>query len=287
MKPIEIGDFCRRSEEHHRPASVSRAPYAYELRGTPPPTSILLSLRTPIKDQKSASACVAFAVTSAIEHNMQAPVHLSERDLYWKARALEHDGSSCRDEGSNIPIACKSAIDEGVCRESDAPFVEKEVNRHPTEAQQSEAWRHRLPSDSYQRISGTRREAILSALHEGPYGRKVVIGVALLARHWQEYDWTNGPLGVPPSANGGHAIVIAGWLGEDPLENAFVLGDMGASPHGNVNGMASKLRNSYIIQNSWSESWGLGGYGFLTADYVHGMHAYDLSVLRGTPAGMP
>jgi C1A family cysteine protease len=286
MQQIVIGDYCRRSEERHRPASVSRAPYAYALRGTPPPTSILLELRTPIADQGSLSSCVANAVTTAIEHNMQTPVELSRRDLYWKARALEHDGSSCRDEGSNIPIACKSAIEEGVCRESDAPYIEKEVNRGPTEAQQSEAWRHRLPQDSYQRISGDRKAGILSALHEGPFGRKVVIGVALLARHWQEYDWTSGPIGVPPSANGGHAITIAGYIGEDVAAAAKLLQDMCATIT-ESHDAAAKLANCYIVQNSWSEGWGLYGYGFLSADYVHGMHAYDLSVLRGTPAGMP
>lgn len=285
MQQIVIGDFCRRSEEHHRPASVSPRGRGTSVL-TPPPTSILLPLRTPIADQGSLSSCVANAVTTAIEHNMQTPVELSRRDLYWKARALEHDGSSCRDEGSNIPIACKSAIEEGVCAEKDAPYIENEVNRGPTEAQQSEAWRHRLPADSYQRISGDRKAGILSALHEGPFGRKVVIGVALLARHWQEYDWTSGPIGVPPSANGGHALTIAGYIGEDADAATSLLQAMGASTS-EARTMATVLQNCYAIQNSWSRDWGLGGYGFLTADYVHGMHAYDLSVLRGTPAGMP
>lgn len=243
------------------------------------PVSMFLPLRTPIKNQRAIGSCVWHAITSAIEHEMGAPLDLSELAGYWLSRRLEGDGSECRDEGCSIPTSCVLVTKHGFCREEYWPYREELVNQIPSESALAECYRNISPATSFVRVL---RSGLKSAICQN---KKVVFGAAINGEDWSDYIGDR-VLQKPATSQGGHATLLVGFIGENETDENItdILRRMGLSIMGafalcSLAGDA--LRGCWIGQNSWGEDWGLNGFYFISDDYIKDlMWSYDFNVLK-------
>ncbi|MBC2604538.1 C1 family peptidase [Pelagicoccus albus] len=91
---------------------------------------------------------------------------------------------------------------------------------------------------------GRSKKCIQNLIHVLNSGMPVVSGMA-----WPEYELishTSVLSKQPPRSGNGHAVTIVGYRCED-----------GVLEH-----------TKFIFRNSWGDSWGTGGYGFLTYEYL-------------------
>ncbi len=202
-----------------------------------------------IENQGAVGSCVGNATASCLELYALSKLDLhkdfSRLFIYWNARDL---GNITGDEGAYLRDGLKSCNTLGVCEESFWPYIESDVNEYPSNAAYDEARKNR--NITYERITNTDIAAFKNAIFNG---MSVVIGMALSSSFYS----ITGPLadqnyvGILEDADfiGGHAMNVVGY--DD-----------------NLNG------GSFIVENSWGESWGDLGYFALPYD-VWINDAYD------------
>ncbi len=107
---------------------------------------------SPVEDQKKLGSCTANALVGALEFLERkdgVPFEdLSRLFVYYNERVIEHTVSS--DSGAMLRDGIKSLAKQGVCAESDWPYVLTHFKEKPPKACYTEAGLHLITS--YQRL---------------------------------------------------------------------------------------------------------------------------------------
>lgn len=197
-------------------------------------------LLPPVYDQGALGSCTANAVAAAVEFDLKkqglpdfAPSRLF---IYYNERVIEHTVHD--DAGAMIRDGFKSIAHQGVCPESDWPYI---VDDH--------RYREKPPAKCY-------TEALLSkaikyrAVHQSAYslryviaqGFPVVFGFTVYESFESDDVARTGvvPMPAPGEAEiGGHATALVGYTPDD-----------------------------FIGRNSWGGEWGDRGYFRIPAKYI-------------------
>lgn len=226
----------------------------------------------PVEDQGHFQSCTANAVISMVEFLFHACTgeqrDFSRHFLYHNTRRLLGWEGDC---GGQIRATIKALRVFGVLPESDWPYDEIHLEARP-EAYHY-AYAQNFKSLSYSRLdcngnqTRTTLESVRQALRDGfpvAFGFPVYDSIARL----ESTVISNGG-SVPEAANaiiplpkkgdklvGGHAMLAVGYDDSIP-----------------VRGQAQP--GALIIRNSWGQSWGDMGYGYLPYDYAINSLAVD------------
>lgn len=190
---------------------------------------------------------VSEEATAAAENRAPAPtVQVSRLFVYNMSR--QEMGELGSDEGTYIRVCFDVLSRFGVCREDVWPYDPAKVFTSPSLKAQREATGHKI--HSYYRIKdyGTARvDQVIQALrakHPVVFGTQVTNGFMSLSG-----DSTVGPPTDGKDIAGGHAMMIVGYV-----------------------------KGNFLVKNSWSKSWGDGGFCYLTPEYIAWNGTADLWV---------
>ena len=211
-------------------------------------------------DQLNESSCVVNAWTGAamilqsLEAGDTARTMLSRQFLYWTARCLT--GSQKTDGGTYLRSGAKALAATGICGETDWPYNPAKVVISPGEAAFMEASNNKIKGYYSLTVGGSDRlndmEACIKVNHPVPFGTQV-------GQELEDYDGNpNTIFNAPSSSLGGHALLVVGVR------------------------RFSGVR-SWKIRNSWSPSWGLGGYFWASDSYMSAPMTSDLWVATYMP----
>ncbi len=186
---------------------------------------------SPVKNQGSEGACVGFAGAVGVkEYQEQIDygtfISLSPRFLYEESKKI-----SGHKEGTTLVACAKVLVDKGVCESKFWKYIPKQPGQWLPGAYHN-ALKYRVKS-GYVRITNP-KELKASLIKYGA----VIIGVKVYKNWYEEKNghipdrkgWFNKMLG-------GHAITITGF---------------------------NNITQRYEFKNSWGESWGNSGYGYLS-----------------------
>ena len=199
----------------------------------------------PIKDQGSEGSCTAHAGTSANEWIHRAYLHASPvfSPQYTYAKELIAQGQFPDDDGSDGETLCETMIVDGCCELSLYPYVAGQILK-PTPAQDADAAQFRLGA-----YHGLANSAVAQSVLADPTPWPIEIGFDVFSSFESDQTAETGIMTVPAASEdllGGHEVLIVGC-------------DLG--PSATIRPAACPP--AFIVQNSWSESWGLKGFFFM------------------------
>jgi hypothetical protein len=209
--------------------------------------------------QGQEDSCVEFSVVAfrealwAIKHNNTLCVQLSVADLYWNVRNYPIIGKwlDKKDMGTSTRRALKILTKNGVCPESDMPYIAGQWNAPPPEAA--------IKNESNFKIGKTWRvipydvNMLLGVLNSG---RPILISLTV----WDSFEFykgTDGILTIPKTNKenyiGVHEMVLVG---------------------------ANIDKKLWIMRNSYDITWGDKGYCYMPFGYEQ----FWLSAWSGDPS---
>lgn len=201
-----------------------------------PPIAVDLRPNLPVvRDQgDTRGTCVAFAVTAAHEFDREvagaAAEHLSEEALYWGCKVVDGQWRS----GTLFSSAARTLSTTGQPPEPVWPYDPKRPNGVPYAPVSP-------PDAGWLTSSMAAMSADASTVRsELDAGSPVVLGVVVFDSMFRPTP--KGRVELPPAGSpvrGRHAVLAVGY-------NADAL----------------------LIRNSWGETWGVDGYGWLTDAYT-------------------
>lgn len=203
----------------------------------------------PVRDQGQRGTCLAFAVTAAHEMGRAEgdPVEedLSEEALYWGCKVVDGQWRS----GTRFASAAVAIGSSGQPLDAVWPY-------DPTRPEGAAYHPPTLPNEDWYK-SGLATAALdLAAVRAAlDGGRPVLLGVAVFDTLFS--PTAEGRVEAPPATaprRGRHAVLAVGY-------------ETGA----------------LLIRNSWGTTWALGGYAWLSDEYVE-RHANEAWVLQPAPA---
>lgn len=208
-----------------------------------------------VSNQYPINSCVGNATADAFEAQIaqrkgiepsQVP-NLSRLFIYWNARNLENPPGGHKDDGTRIRLAFDSLARYGAPSETTYPYVISKVNDRPTLRSYREAIQHRI--SKFYRIDGTGNERIGQIKQALSAGCPVVFGTKI-ANSFKAYR--GGTIYLPKDSYiGGHAMCLVSW---------------------------SEEKQAFELRNSWGESWGISGYGWIHKSYIASNVARDFWV---------
>jgi C1A family cysteine protease len=237
-------------------AVLKKLPAKFDLRSKCPKT---------VYDQGQLGSCTANAIAGAVEFDQikqgQKPATPSRLFIYYNERAMEH--SIQVDSGAQIRDGIKSVAKQGACPETlwpyddtpppdeDSPCPSCKFAQKPPPKCYTEALKHQILV--YRRVPqvlNTLKGCLAS-------GYPFVFGFTCYTN--LPFKTKTGDIPMPGAQDhviGGHAVLAVGY--DDAQRKLF-------------------------IRNSWSKSWGKGGYGSLPYAYVlDGGLADDFWTIRTT-----
>jgi C1A family cysteine protease len=191
---------------------------------------------SPVVDQGKLGSCTANAIVSGLREFMllndsrQEFKRLSRLFLYWWERKLE--GTVYRDSGASLRDGMKVLNKKGVCLENSWPYDIKTFENSPTESEINEAQNYII--SGYQRI-----KSIDEIKHALFINHLVVFGMTVYESF--ENTGSDGIVAIPKDGEqelGGHALCVVGY--DDNFNNG-----------------------SFIVRNSWGDTWGDEGYCYI------------------------
>lgn len=199
------------------------------------------------------------------KENNQAPqknflIRPSRLFQYYATRKLR--GTISEDSGASIREAIKAGAIFGVAKESLWLYNILNFKKNPPSSVWSNATTHKVKS--YHAISDgdvhTMKEALASGYLVG-FGFSVFSG--LMSREVAKTGMV-----VKPKANetclGGHAVALAGYDDDKVM------------PDGS--------KGAFLVRNSWGSSWGIGGYFWMSYNYVGDSRlSNDFWVIESSP----
>lgn len=212
-----------------------------------------------IEDQGAIGSCTANAGTDCVEFVMRKlgleQPELSRLFVYFATRTWVAGWDPADDSGAYIRDTMKAMSVHGACREELWPYSRR-FSDQPSQEACEEAETRQVTS--YWRCDNL--DAIRTCLAEG----YVLEGGFVCPEGMFTYDCeTTGVVPMPKNSDdvvGGHAVTFVGY-------------DDG--------------RRLLKFKNSWGQSWGDGGYGYLPYDYVLQGLADDFWTVRGIEVVAP
>jgi hypothetical protein len=240
------------------PDRVDLRDWLYRPSLDPLPARLVNCAKVPeILDQGREGACTGFALAAVVQFGLgrRGRGRVSPRMLYEMARRYdEWPGEDY--EGSSARGGMKGWTAHGVCTRASWPDTLKGIAQ-ATEARMAEA--RGIPGGAYYRV----RHRNVRDMH-GALADAGILYVTLMVHDgWSDPDgpsrrvapgWTLPTIQRSGKADSGHAVAFVGYTDE-----------------------------GFIVQNSWGESWGEGGFALLPyEDYL--IHATDVWVAQvGVP----
>lgn len=195
----------------------------------------------PVYDQGQLGSCTGNAIAAAVDfqrHKAGLPfITPSRLFIYWGERNIE--GTVSQDAGAEIRDGIKFVAADGVCPESDWPYVEGAFAIEPP----SDTWTTAL-SDvvrGYSRLDNSNLDELKGCLAGGdPF----VFGFTVYPSFESDSAAKTGDVEMPlgnEAPLGGHAVLCVGYVDEG---------------------------QHFIVRNSWGPTWGVEGYFFLPYAYL-------------------
>ncbi|MEG0546378.1 MAG: C1 family peptidase [Oscillospiraceae bacterium] len=206
-------------------------------------------------DQGALGSCSANAGVAArmIMSNVKPP--LSRLFLYYKERELE--GTTGEDSGATMRDVCKALKKYGVCKEIFWRYNIENFAKKPRLIPSILALRFRI--SSYMSFDGDQNPDNISQVKQYLFlkNQPVLVGVQVYESFESEIVSSTGFIPIPNEKKeqllGGHAMLIVGY--DDKIQ-------------------------SFIVMNSWGNSWGDNGYGYLPYDFARLNYAFDFWVIE-------
>ncbi len=205
------------------------------------PTSVDLRKQCPpVYDQGQLGSCTANAIGAAFEFELlkQNLPDLSPSRLfiYYNERAIE--GTVKSDSGANIRDGIKSVGKQGVCSESEWPYLIAKFKIKPLAKCYTDALK--FLALSYLAVSQD-LTSMKSCLAEG---YPIVIGFSVYTSFESAGTAKTGIVNLPLKSEkllGGHAVLVVGY---------------------------DDVSQRLIVRNSWGSSWGQSGYFTMPYAYL-------------------
>lgn len=213
---------------------------AHAVRALPAKVDLRPQCPTTVYDQGQLGSCTANAIAAAIEFDrlkQQLPDFMPSRlFIYYNERSME--GTINSDAGAMIRDGIKSVNLQGVCLESEWPYIESQFTVKPSDAAYVSGLEHQALS--YQRVAQTltQLKGCLAA------GFPFVFGFSIYESFETDEVAQTGHAPMPgpnEKSLGGHAVLGVGY--DDATQ-------------------------TFLIRNSWGPNWGMGGYFTLPYSYV-------------------
>jgi C1A family cysteine protease len=181
---------------------------------------------------------------------------------YYATRKIE--GTVSEDSGATIRDTAKAGAQYGVCDEKLWPYDVSKFAVNPPAAAWTAAASHKVTS--YHAITDGDLLTMKASLAQGYL---IEFGFNVYDYFMSQQMATQGFLDVPKSGEslqGGHATDLCGW--DDNMTNPF----------------NSSSKGAFLVRNSWGLTWGLGGYFWMSYDYVKSTKlASDFWVILSAP----
>lgn len=196
---------------------------------------------SPVYDQLTLGSCTANALAGAMEFNQRKqglPTWVPSRlFIYYQERFLE--GTVSQDSGAEISDGVNVVNCNGVCREITWPYDVNRFASAPPEAAIAEAFN--CQSVEAEALNNANIDDLKACLAGG---EPFVFGFTVYESFESDAMAATGQMAMPFPAEkelGGHAVMAAGY--DDSM-------------------------HAFIIRNSWSPDWGLGGYFYMPYAFI-------------------
>lgn len=203
-----------------------------------PPTVKLLKSCPPIRDQGRTGACTAFATTALVDYlyNLHDHPHKESSPLFTYYNTRKIEGTVQVDSGATLRNTIKSIVKEGASTEEVWPYIESKFRDRPLEDAYTVA--ETRQALEYGRVNQSQYD-ICYCLHEG---YPIVFGFSVYESMYEEWPTKTLPLpNAGESLLGGHAVMLVGYNLEE---------------------------QTFLVRNSWGNSWGDDGYFLMPFSYV-------------------
>jgi len=205
------------------------------------PTSVdLRSKMPPVYDQGQLGSCTANAIAGALEYALMKEAMTdfvpSRLFIYYNERVIEKTVNT--DSGANIRDGIKSVNKQGVCPETEWPYIIGEFNKKPLSKCYKDAKKDLVKTYAAVAQNLINMKTCLAM------GYPFVFGFSVYSSFESDTVAKTGILNLPvegESLMGGHAVVGVGY--DDGLQR-------------------------FIVRNSWGANWGQEGYFTIPYDYL-------------------
>jgi C1A family cysteine protease len=210
------------------------------------------ALLPPVRDQGQRGTCLAFAVTTAHEvaraAGTQVSEDLSEEALYWGCKIIDGNWKS----GTSFDSAAAALGTTGQPLETIWPYEPRRAagRGYDPPGKPTADWHKSGMDQASIDLASVRAEI--------DAGHPLVLGLTVFDTLFfpTGAGWIDAPA-PGSSARGRHAVLAVGHDAD-----------------------------AVLIRNSWGTTWALGGYGWLSDDYVE-RHVREAWVIQPRAAGMP
>lgn len=216
-------------------------PFVVRYKNNAPRTFTLKDKSAPVLDQGTLGSCTANGIANALRYcELQEDIDegkaRSRLFIYYIER--DKEGTTNTDSGASIRDGIKCVASIGACFEDTWPYNISLFTEKPSIEAYEEAKLH--PAIQYERVEQT-EQMLKQALNTG---FPIVFGFNVFETIENEEVKKTGIIPLPrpgDSKLGGHCVLLTGY---------------------------DDSKRLFQIQNSWGVSWGDGGFGYMSYDYI-------------------
>ena len=227
------------NDEYHPLLTVEQA-------ATLPKTMDLRPGMMPPYDQGQIGSCVANGTGGAVEYDRIKqgcpPVTPARLMIYYNGRAI--NGSIDQDSGITIHEGVQALIQQGVCPETEWPYIESQFAVKPTDQCYADALKCKVMTNKWVEQIAHAVCGVLSGVANNGVPLPVLVGVQVYSSFMSDEVMHTGVVPMPQkgqAALGGHCILLVGYDADKQV---------------------------FIFRNSWGTTWGMGGYGTIPFAYI-------------------